>query len=199
MGRRQVEVRREEILAATVEQAERLGLGALRVHDVAASLGVSTGLVFYHFATRDRLLAQALEYAVDRDLARLDRAVARALGPLDRLRRVVAGYGPTGAAPGWTLWIDAWSMALRHPPIRTALRHLDARWRAALHAAVVEGVEAGAFRCADPAGTVARIGGLLDGLAVAALVYRSVSRSQLRSWIREALAYELDIAVTDLG
>ena len=199
MGRRQVEVRREEILAATVEQAGRLGMHGLRVQDVATALGVSTGLVFYHFATRDKLLAAALEYAVDRDLARLDRVLERANGPLDRLRRVIAGYGPTGAAPGWTLWIDAWAMALRHPPIRTALRHLDARWRTALHAAVVDGVDNGVFRCADPAGTVARIGGLLDGLSVATLVYRSVTKAELRTWIREAVASELGIAAEDLA
>lgn len=199
MGRRQVEVRREEILAATVHQAGRIGMEALRVQDVASSLDVSTGLVFYHFATRDKLLAAALEYAVARDLARLDRAVERADDPLDRLRRVLSSYGPTGSAPGWTLWIDAWSMALRHPPIRTALRHLDARWREALHEAVVDGVRAGDFSCADPAGTVARIGGLLDGLSVANLVYRSVTRDQLRTWIRDAVAAELGLTAAHLS
>ncbi len=198
MGRRQVEVRREEILAATVDQAGRRGMDALRVQDVATALGVSTGLVFYHFATRDKLLAAALKYAVDQDLARLDRAVERAEGPVDRLRRVIASYGPTGTAPGWTLWIDAWSMALRHPPIRTALRHLDARWRAALRDAVEDGVRAGSFTCADPAASVARIGALLDGLSVATLVYRSVTRNQLRSWIRDAVAAELGIPAADL-
>ena len=70
----------------------------LRVRDVAESLGISSGLVFYHFDTKDRLLAAALDHAVDRDLARLDRAVARGSDPLDRLRRVICGYGPTGAA-----------------------------------------------------------------------------------------------------
>lgn len=199
MGRRQVEVRREEILAATVDQAGRIGMDALRVQDVASSLDVSTGLVFYHFATRDKLLAAALEYAVARDLARLDRAVERADDPLDRLRRVLSSYGPTGSAPGWTLWIDAWSMALRHPPIRTALRHLDARWREALHEAVVDGVRAGDFSCADPAAAVARIGGLLDGLSVANLVYRSVTRDQLRTWIRDAVAAELGLTAADLA
>lgn len=199
MARRQVDVRREEILAATVEQASQLGMDALRVQDVAATLGVSTGLLFYHFDTKDKLLAAALEYAVDRDLVRLDSAVRRANGPVDRLHRVIASYGPTGAASGWALWIDAWAMALRHPPIRTALRHLDARWRAALHDAILEGVLAGDFACADPAATVARIGGLLDGLSVASLVYRSVTRDQLRTWIRDAVAAELGIAASDLA
>ena len=198
MSRRSVEVRREEILVATLDQAGRLGMDQLRVQDVAESLGVSTGLVFYHFETKDKLLAAALEHAVDRDLARLDRAVARGRDPLDRLRRVISSYGPTGAAPGWTLWIDAWAMALRHPPIRTTLRRLDARWRAALCEAIVDGAAAGDFTCPDPDATVARIGGLLDGLSVATLVYRNVSRVQLRTWMREAVAAELGLDASDL-
>ncbi|MBA2531947.1 MAG: TetR family transcriptional regulator [Nocardioidaceae bacterium] len=198
MSRRNVEVRREEILLATLAQAGRLGMDQLRVQDVAKSLGVSTGLVFYHFDTKDKLLAAALEHAVDRDLARLDRAVARGSDPLDRLRRVISSYGPTGAASGWTLWIDAWAMALRHPPIRTTLRRLDGRWRAALRDAIVEGTTTGDFTCPDPAATVARIGGLLDGLSVAALVYRNVRRAQLRTWMREAVAAELGLDPSDL-
>ncbi len=196
--RRRNEVRREEILAATVDQAGRLGMERLRVRDVAESLGISSGLVFYQFDTKDRLLAAALEHAVDRDLARLDRAVARGSDPLDRLRRVICGYGPTGAARGWTLWIDAWAMALRHPPIRTTLRRLDGRWRAALRDAIIDGTTSGDFDCPDPAGTVARIGGLLDGLSVATLVYRNVSRDRLRTWIREAVAAELGLDASQL-
>ncbi len=193
MGRRKVEVRREEILAATVDEMQRLGMANTRAQDVAQALGVSTGLLFYHFDSKDNLLAAALEYAVDRDLARLDRALARGRTPMERLRRVVAAYGPTGSAPGWTLWIDAWSVALRHPPIANMLHTLDDRWQAALCHAIHDGVESGDFACADPGATATRIGAMLDGLSVAVVVYRTVSRAQLRRWIRGTVADELGI------
>ena len=109
MARRKVDVRREEILDATVEQVERLGLAATRVADVANALDCSTALVFYHFGTKDELVVAAFEHAVNKDLARLDAAVARGGTALDRLRAVVRLYGPTGAATGWTRWIDAWA------------------------------------------------------------------------------------------
>jgi AcrR family transcriptional regulator len=193
MGRQRVEVRKEEILRATIKEIERSGMSSLRVADVADALGVSSGLVFYHFNTRDGLLVSALEFAVERDLTRLDKAVASGSSAVERLRRVLASYGPTGAAPGWTLWIDAWATALREPNIREALRRLDDRWRQALEHVISEGVLAGDFTCADPVATVARIGALLDGLSVAALVYRSVSRGQLSWWVRDATAAELRI------
>src|SRR5580765_4795307 len=107
MGRRRVEVRREEILTATLVEIERSGMSALRVSDIAGSLGVSSGLVFYHFDTKDALLVAALEFAVERDLARLDKALAKGSNPPEQLARILASYGPTGSAPGWTIWIDA--------------------------------------------------------------------------------------------
>jgi len=192
-GRRKVEVRRDEILAAAVEQMQHLGMAQTRAQDVAQALGVSTGLLFYHFDSKDKLLAAALEYAAERDLARLDRALARGRTPQERLRRVVSAYGPTGSASGWTLWIDAWSSALRHPPIRRTLRTLDDRWQEALCTAIRDGVEAGDFDCADPAAAAVRIGAQLDGLTVAAVVYRTISRPQLRRWIRTTVADELGI------
>jgi AcrR family transcriptional regulator len=193
MARRKVEIRREEILVATIAEIERSGMSSLRVSDVATSLGVSSGLVFYHFATKDALLVEALEHAVVSDADRLDRALAMSGEPVERLRRVLTSYGPTGAAHGWTLWIEAWSTALREPSIRASLRKLDKRWRDALEAVIAEGIEQREFTCADPPGAVARIGALLDGLSVAALVYQTVTRKQLQSWVRNAAADEVGI------
>ena len=193
MGRRKAELRREEILVATIAQIEKSGMTALRVSDIAACLSVSSSLIFYHFDTKDALLVEALEYAVVRDADRLDRALARESEPLERLRRVLTSYGPTGAAHGWTLWIEAWSTALREPSIRASLRTLDQRWCDALQNVITDGVRAEVFTCADPKSTVTRVGALLDGLSVAALVYRSVSRRQLQEWVRDTAADELGI------
>jgi AcrR family transcriptional regulator len=199
MGRRKVEVRREEILVATIAEIEKSGMSALRVSDIAGSLGVSSGLVFYHFDTKDALLVEALEYAVVRDADRLDRALAKEGEPLERLRRVLTSYGPTGAAHGWTLWIEAWSTALREPSIQASLRKLDKRWRDALEDVITDGVGTGAFACDDPKGTVARVGALLDGLSVASLIYKSVNRKQLQSWVRDVTADELGIPRAELS
>ena len=178
---------------ATIAEIEHSGMSSLRVSDIAAKLGVSSGLVFYHFDTKDALLVEALEFAVVRDAARLDKALAKEGAPLDKLHRVLASYGPTGAAHGWTLWIEAWSTALREPSIQASLRKLDQRWRDALEHVIIEGVDAGEFTCPEPKSAVARIGALLDGLSVASLIYKSVSRKQLQAWVRNATADEIGI------
>ena len=174
-------------------QIAGVGLAHTRVGDVAATLGVSPALVFYHFGTKDDLLAEAFAYAVDQDLERIDRAAARGRTATERLRAMVRGYGPTGTAVGWRLWIDAWALAQRDAGIRTVLRRLDRRSRDAFLEIIRDGVADGTFTCPDPEATVVRIAALLDGLSVASLVNRTVTRAQLRSWAASALAGELGL------
>lgn len=196
-ARRSVEVRREEILSTTVELLERLGLASTRVADVAVALDVSPALVFYHFGTKDDLVAEAFAHAVEKDLHRLDRA-ATGGDPIERLRRVLRLYGPTGRATGWRIWIDAWAVAQRDQNIRTVLKRLDHQWQDILRSVIDDGVASGDFTCPDPEATVARLSALVDGLSVAAMVHRTVTRDQLRSWVAAQLAVELGVDVATL-
>jgi AcrR family transcriptional regulator len=196
-ARRSVDVRRDEILTATVDLVDRLGLAAVRVGDVAAELGISASLVFYHFGTKDDLVAEAFAHAVERDLGRIDKALAPD-DPVEQLGRLLRLYGPTGQAVGWRVWIDAWALAQREQHIRKVLRRLDDRWEAALRQVVEAGVAAGTFTCPDPGAAVRRVSALLDGLSVATLVYRTVTRAQLREWVACHVAHELGLDVETL-
>jgi AcrR family transcriptional regulator len=196
-ARRAVEVRRDEILATTVELVDRIGLANTRVADVAGAMGVSPSLVFYHFGTKDDLVAEAFGYAVEKDLARLEKAASSA-DPVERLRRMLRLYGPTGKALGWRLYIDAWALAQREPHIRDVLRQMDQRWQAMLRQVVDDGVASGVFTCADPAGAVGRLSALVDGLSVATVVHRTITRTQLRTWVAQQVAGELGVGVETL-
>jgi AcrR family transcriptional regulator len=193
MVRRRAEVRREEILAAAAAAVSRRGFAGTRVADVAADLGISSGLVFYHFETKERLLSEAFGYAAERDLERLDRAVARRGTAVARLRAVLRLYQPSGHAPGWTLDIEAWAEAQRTAEIRDASRELDRRWRAAIERVVTDGVEAREFAVDDPAAAVLKITALLDGLAVATQVRGSLTRKDAGRWAAEHAAQVLGL------
>lgn len=191
-------MRREEILAAAVAEVTRSGFARTRVSDVARALGVSPALVFYHFQSKERLLAAALDHAVGRDLDRLAVAVGRPGTAMQRLSRILALYAPQGAAPGWTLWVDAWAEALRTPELRAHCRVLDRRWTDALTATITEGVAEGSFDCSDPAAAARRISAFMDGLSVQATVLRRLGRTQLKQWSREFAADQLGVSPEDL-
>ncbi|WP_206307046.1 TetR family transcriptional regulator C-terminal domain-containing protein [Streptomyces sp. F001] len=190
-----VQERREELLRAAVEQIEARGVAAVRIADVASTLGVSNALVLYHFSTKEKLVAAAFAYAAEDDLAQLSKLLGRRTTALRRLRSAVRWYAPTGQAKGWRLWIEGWAAALREPALQEVTRDLDRRWKAAIAEVIAEGVAAGEFRCPDPMGAALRLTALLDGLAVQLTSYPgALSRARAQEWVDEALARELGLA-----
>ncbi|MGK0721576.1 TetR/AcrR family transcriptional regulator [Leucobacter sp. W1478] len=61
---------REALLRATIVVVANGGLRALTYRAVAAEAGVSHGLVRHHFGSRDRLVAEAMDFAISESLRR---------------------------------------------------------------------------------------------------------------------------------
>jgi AcrR family transcriptional regulator len=194
MPRKTAAARRAEVLDETLTQIRALGMAAVRVADVAEASGVSPALIIYHFGTKERLLSEALEHACAQDLSTLDSIVSGPGTPVSRLLAALDWYSPTGPARGWTIWIDAWSVALRDRALAKVLSDLQRRWADAIAAVIDDGVAAGMFHTADSSAAAARLTSFLDGLAVRSVVHRShTSRRELRSWLISQLTCELAV------
>jgi AcrR family transcriptional regulator len=203
VARVKADVRREEILRATCREVIARGFASTRVGDVAAALGVSTGLVFYHFTNKETLLGEAFRHAAGEDLDRLSATAAGGGSAAERLDRILRLYSPAGtggrteasagSSKAWLLWIDAWGQALRSPELAEVSRQLDLCWKQTLAAVIREGVAAGEFTCPDPDAAAWRLTALLDGLGVQVAVHRSLPAAQLVEWVRAAAGAELGI------
>jgi AcrR family transcriptional regulator len=158
MARKNPAVRREEILAATVEEIEATGLRTLRVSDVAARLGLSASLIIYHFETKEALVAAAFDYAGRQDIDRA-RELAAGTGSgrevsagtvsaRERLRAVVGWYLPSGSSRSWKIWIDGWSAGLFDEELKSTFAALDGEWKSILARLMEETIAAG--ECAAP-------------------------------------------------
>jgi AcrR family transcriptional regulator len=192
--RRKGEVRRDEILRAAVRELERRGFAHTRVADIAAELGVSTALVFYHFYTKEALFAAAFADAAERDIRRLEAAVEGDGPATVKLRSILRLYAPVGSASGWPLWIDAWAAALREPALRRVSRKLDVRWKNAVAEVIAHGVANGELTCPDPHAAAWRITAMLDGLAVQVTVHKGVvTRRELSTWVAQLTERELGL------
>ena len=193
--RKRVQLRREEILSATVRQIQGHGIAALRIADVAAVLGVSPALVIYHFQTKENLVAEAFRHAAEHDLLKVNRLVRGSGSVPSRLMSTLGWYAPTGRARGWLLWIDGWATAMRDQTLAEVISDLDEQWRQAIAALISEGVAAGDFTVEDPQEAAGRITALLDGLAVRTLVHGGgLSRPMMLEWLTRQTAWELGIA-----
>jgi AcrR family transcriptional regulator len=192
-----VAVRRAEILAATCQVVAERGFGATRVMDVANRLGVSTGLIHYHFDSKDFLLAEAFASAARRDID-LFPELLDAPTATDALARAIALSAPV-EGDTWSIWIDAWGEAQRNETLQAISREFDTAWVGLLQQIVERGVDVGEFVCSDPRGAANRIAALLDGLAVEVVVHdNSVTPRELVAWIAHLAGFELQIDAADL-
>jgi AcrR family transcriptional regulator len=178
-------LRREEILAATVEQIAVRGVSATRAADVAKALGISTGLIFYHFGSLDQLIAEAFAFEVDRDLSRLHEVVADDAPVRERMTRALVNYGPSADAREWRIWLDGWSESIRNEPLRETVVRYDDEWQRCLQILLHAGKDAGVFAIDDPEVLAGAITSLMDGMSVQAIIRGATPGMRLR---REAAA-----------
>ncbi len=137
---------REKILDAAIERIARDGIDEVRIARIAMDAGVSTALVHYHFATREALLAEALEHSFE--LAGDTRTLDTGEGPaVQRLRDMIEQCLPLPGAQerDWVLWVELWLRAVRHPELRPTAAKLYAR----MHDWFVEAIESGDFAPCD--------------------------------------------------
>lgn len=194
MARMRYEERRDEILRATLRVIIRKGFAAVTTRDVTAEVGVTHGLLHHYFPSRDELVAAAFELAATEDLAHLQEEVAGGTDPVDRLRRYLRYYGPTGDDPMMMVWVDAWGETSRNPVLARTTRRQNRSWQRTLRDIVAAGVDAGQMQADDPEEMAWVILGLLDGLAIQRTVARSVSPRQLRRSAHEVIERELGLA-----
>jgi AcrR family transcriptional regulator len=196
-----VEQRRAEILEATRRVVLERGFGHTRIADVAAELGVSTGLIHYHFASKDELLAETLRDTAAADIRRLEESVAdHGGGSIEQLDRVLREYLPSEERDqSWVLWIDAWGDALRSPRLREISEELDTAWARVLESVIRDGVESGELKCDDPAAAAWRLACLMDGLGVQLTLHTgTMTHAAMLDHVRGAAAYELGIERSQL-
>jgi AcrR family transcriptional regulator len=186
---------RERILDAACDVIAEQGIEHVRIARIATIAGVSPPLVHYHFATREALLAEALEHSFELlgDF-RTTSADAEGWTAAQRLGWMIDQSLPF---PGlgdreWRLWLELWGRAARRPELRDVAARLYQRYDDWIAEAVEEGVASGEFTTADPRATTQRLIAAIDGHGLRVLVDDPAMASErARELIVGALAREL--------
>jgi AcrR family transcriptional regulator len=157
---------RERILDAAVRRIASDGIDAVRIARIAMDAGVSTAAVHYHFATREALLAEALEYSF------AQAGDVRTAGGDGRLRAMIEECLPLPGAQQteWVLWVELWLRAVRRPELQPFAAEQYERMRVWLAEAIEDGVARGEFLPVDAGALADRVLALIDGFGVRALL-----------------------------
>ncbi|MYV62781.1 TetR family transcriptional regulator [Streptomyces sp. SID4931] len=166
------EARGRAMKAAIGVIAEK-GTAALRMSDIAARAGMSTGHILYHFGKKDRLLLEVLAWSQADLWARFEEAVDRAASPAEKLDLFVRFYLPTHQGDErYALWTQV--LTQRHDEAgRQILTELLDSWDERLEAIVREGRDLGHFADVDLPEFTVRAVAMLSGLSEDVMFGRS--------------------------
>jgi AcrR family transcriptional regulator len=188
---------RDRILAAAVRRIASEGIDGVRIARIAMDAGVSTSLVHYHFASREALLAEALDWSYARaGDARITAGAPVGASHAERLASMIDQCLPTSQSlhEDWVLWVELWLRAVRHPELRSVAEELYARLHAWFADEIAAGVADHEFERCDPDDVADRAVALLDGYGIRTLIGDStISLDRARRAVQFSLARDLGL------
>lgn len=164
--------RREAILDATWRLIAERGYHAVRIADIAAVCGTSTGTVHYYFSGKDDVLTEALKHCVQQAFARQSRELLKIDNAHERLLKLIDLQLPRVGEirDEWSIWLQFWAEAAIRPQFRPVHNEYYARWRETVERIVRRGQRQGVFDGeADPVLTAMKLTALTDGTAIQVL------------------------------
>lgn len=164
---------RRRILAAAAGRIAEDGLAQVRMATIAGAAGVSTGLLHYHFATKERLFAEVVVYSTALS-DQLDQQALRSAGDTapERLASYLDRCLPSDEALAreWLLWQELDLLCLRQPELARVGVDLYDRLYSTVAGIIDDGVAAGSFHpCSDARSVAEAAVALCDGLGTRVL------------------------------
>ncbi len=153
---------RDEILRAAATLFSRQGIGATRITDIAAAVGITPPSIYYHFDNLDAIVGALLDYVVV-DSAAFATSVQSTSGDASqRLHALVAQHVERLTRGPFDLWFVA-GLSDHDTEAFPDVRRRAAAWRRAVAGIVAEGIASGAFAEIDTTVAVTAVSGLVYG------------------------------------
>jgi AcrR family transcriptional regulator len=184
-------------MRGTYEALCEHGYTELTAQDIADRTDKSKSLLFYHYDSKEDLLADFVEYLLERFDERV--AETRDLSPVERLATFVDWflYGPdeTDRQSFHTAMLELRTQAPYNDQYREKLRKSDDQLRETLEAILRDGLDAGEFTEHDPEETAALLIAAFDGARIRQLTigrdeYLEQVRSATATWVLDDLLAE---------
>jgi AcrR family transcriptional regulator len=191
------ETRRTEIVRAAWELVAERGVDAVRIQDIAASVGTSTGTIHYYFRDRADILAAALEFSAKRFTRRKARQVPDEVPYLERILILIdSQLVGESTRQEWAVWIEFWGEATRQERFAELNREVYTQWRNLVADQVRGGQQVGEFP-ADvvPEDFATDLIALMDGLGIQTMLQGpkmspEYMRARLQAYARRELGVQ---------
>ncbi len=184
------EVRREQLIRATIGTIAAKGFSATTLADVSVAAGLSRGIVNFHFESKEKLFLETLQFMCDEYAAHWRSALAAAgPDPAARIEALVMCDLDEAVCSDRMIatWFAFWSEAATRPDYRALCWSHDEGYLAAIEAVCGELRDAGG-QGFDPARIGALVYAMQEGLWLRMMVGGAGARDEAREVARAALA-----------
>jgi AcrR family transcriptional regulator len=182
------DVRRVELISATLKVISARGFERTTVRDIARAADASVGSVNYYFKSKDDLLRTVVAETDARFRRQVRQAVADAADYPAKLARVVDLCFPSQGedGPDWAVFVDFWYRASRQESYRAIFEEAHAEWIELLCQVLADGASDGVFFfSADPRDEALAFASMIDGLALYTRVTNHVDTETARRIAKE--------------
>lgn len=116
---------REQILDGADRAFRTSGFRGTTIPDIAGEAGVSVGLIYRYFPSKEELFLSVCQAKTEQQLDELAVALAGIADPVDRLRLAVDTFVTSLVEEGWgAIVVQAWAEADNNPRLRDLLNRL---------------------------------------------------------------------------
>ncbi|MBS7664331.1 transcriptional regulator BetI [Pseudomonas lalucatii] len=124
-------IRRSQLIAATLQAIDQVGMGEASIAYIARLAGVSNGIISHYFQDKNGLLAATMRHLMQA-LSQASRARRAALGedsPRTQLRAIIDSNFDDSQVngPAMKTWLAFWAASMHHPSLRRLQRINDHR------------------------------------------------------------------------
>ncbi len=169
--------RREQILSAALKVFARRGFAATKISDIASSAGLSHGLVYHYFKTKDEIFTELVKRAlgilgIPEYVSQLD------ISPLEKLRNIVemiisAAYQGDGLYY-WHIVNQAYISEAIPDDVKELISKKRYRFSDSLIPIIIEGQELGQITMDDPLVLYTTLYSTLNGMAMQQMRARNI-------------------------
>jgi AcrR family transcriptional regulator len=159
------EERREQILEAATSVFSERGMHQARMDDIAAESGVSKGLLYWYFKSKDEIIVAIAERMFSREMSALTALAAQEGSAAEQLRACVdlMVFDVARLKPLLPLLYEFFSMILREKATQEIMRTMIQQFFADMKKIIQRGIDQGEFRQVNVHDTVVALGAVIEG------------------------------------
>lgn len=185
-------VRREQIVEAALEVFARKGIQGATVDDIGARAGVSKGLVYLYYKSKDALMESVLRRLFEMDLARSRALLMQPTSASARLMDYARSFAE--GVPRYRAWLplfhEYYALLGRNRKLRAITAAYYREQEGLLATLLRQGAQAAEMRCEDPETAAVTLLALQEGLILRWMMepdmtdWSAQAESSMRLWLR---------------